>query len=716
MLVTKNSGTTEELDFSKIEDMINFAFEGSGLDSTQLIQKVNIAFYEGIPTRSIQDLIIYEARLFIKPDQPHNYKWAVIVGRLQATQLHGDIHKNTGFNQVDFVKGYKQLVKQNYYQKDCSKSTLKELLKFMDLEADFTQPTQSIVSLKNTYLIKDTKGNHIEYPQWAVMADAILTSDGTVSDIKRIYEDTSSLRLSPATPPKKNLRTGGNTASCFSIMPEDSLTDIMKAVDDSAQISKAGGGLAVYVGKIRPSGSAIQKTGNAATHLNKWVRFFDQVAGTVDQLGTRSAAITVANDWFHYDFLEFLEIGTEDGGDLRLKSFDIIPQFLINNYFAQKVKDKEDVYLVNNYDCIKHLNIDLTELIDEEFKTAYEVVLQNLDKVQHKKINAYKLWVDMWEVYFKIGKVNITDKDNINTNNYLKAHYKAQTANLCLESWSINTKEYSHTCNLISINLAKVVLNESLMKRTVRTAVDISHKTLSLSKYPIQTAANSARDLQNIGIGVIGGADWLAYKNMTYNDAGLKELSRVMEMIAFYAYERSVEIAEEKGPYPLYHKANYSKMFNKTPEELNKASLNGFDWVGLNKDIVTKGIAHFLLLSPAPNAGTGVVMGASPNYGPVTSTCHFKDMKSITPIIVPPYADEKGLLYRTKGSFDGIFFLDLTVAIQQWVDTGVSNEIGINPEIFSMVEFSDKLLDYIINKQINAVYYMSETSCSTCAN
>jgi len=716
MQVTKSNGSKEKLDFSKIEAMINFAFEGSGLDSTQLIQKVNIAFYDGIPTRSIQDLIIYEAKLFIKPNQPHNYKWAVIVGRLQASQLHGDIHKNTGFNQVDFVKGYRQLVKQGIYTKKVSKEKLKKLLNFMDLEADFTQPTQSIVSLMNSYLIKDSKGNHIEYPQWAIMADAILTSNGSIEDIERIYKETSSLRLSPATPTKKNLRTGGNTASCFSIITQDSLTDIMRSVDDAAQISKSGGGLAVYVGKIRPSGSDIQKTGNAATHINKWVGFFDQVAGTVDQLGTRSAAITVSNDWFHYDFLEFLEVSTEDGGDLRLKSFDIIPQFLINNYFIQKVKEKQDVYLVNNYDCIKHLGIDLTELVDEEFKTSYEVVLQNLDKIKHKKINAYKLWADIWEVYFKIGKVNITDKDNINSNNYLKAHYKAQTGNLCLESWSINTKEYSHTCNLLSVNLAKIVVDESLLKHSVRTAVDMLHKTLKLSKYPIKTAENSARDLQNIGIGIIGGADWLAYKNMTYNDAGLKELSRVMEMIAFYAYRRSIEIAEVEGSYPLYYKADYTKMFNKTPEELNKVSLNGFDWVSLNKDIRTKGIAHFLLLSPAPNAGTGVVMGASPNYMPVTSTCHFKDMKSITPIIIPPYSDEKGMLYRTKGSFSGKFFLDLTVAIQQWVDTGVSNEIGVNPEIFDMIEFSDTLLDYLLEKKIKTIYYMSETSCTSCAN
>ena len=78
--------------------------------------------------------------------------------------------------------------------------------------------------------------------------------------------------------------------------------------------------------------------------------------------------------------------------------------------------------------------------------------------------------------------------------------------------------------------------------------------------------------------------------------------------------------------------------------------------------------------------------------------------------------EKKGILYRTKGSFEGTFFLDLTVAIQDWVDTGVSNEIGVNPELFSMVEFSDKALEYMLQGRMKTIYYMSETSCTSCSN
>jgi ribonucleoside-diphosphate reductase alpha chain len=548
------------------------------------------------------------------------------------------------------------------------------------------------------------------------MADALILANGNKAKLLEYYLDFKNKTISESTPVKKSLRTGGNTASCFSIMAYDNIESIIKAIESSMLISKSGGGLAVYLGKIRPESSTIQHVEKAATHINKWVKFFDLVAYTVDQLGSRKGAITVSLDWFHLDFMEFMQVSSEDGGDIRKKAFDILPQFLLNKYLLRKVKAREDVYLVNNHDCIKHLNIDLTELIEDDFTKAYEVVLQNLDKIAHKKVNAYKMWVEMWDAYFKVGKINITNKDGINIGNYLKKHYKAQTANLCIESFSINTKKYDHTCNLMSINLAEVVKDETSLRRVVRNTVDALNRIIDVSTFPTKRTKASARDLRNTGIGLVGGADWLAYKNMTYNVAGIAEIERVQELITYYAYERSIELAIEHGSYKLFKKADYSKMFGKTPKQLNEMSLNGLDWVKLNKRIVKYGIRNFLLISPAPNAGTAIVLGASPNFAPVTSLCHFKDMQKMTPIIVPPYADTKFPYYRTRGSFDGVFFLELSAAIQRWTDTGVSNEIGINPDIFSMAAFSEKVIELMLNDELKGVYYMSETSCVSCAN
>lgn len=1062
--VTKRDGSVKPMDTSKIEAMVNYSFElAVNITPNELLQKLSIAFYDGIKTTELQKVLIHEAKLFIVENGPHNNEWSIVVGRLEATDLHGQIHSNTGLTQAEFIAGYRQLRTKKFYAFDISEEFLQEAQRIIDLDIDFKQSTQTIVSLKAQYVIQDKSG-YIEYPQWALLMDSCILAD-TIDEIGINYLMFKSKAESESTPVKKNLRTGGNTASCFSLSIQDTIEDIFDTIKDSALISKSGGGMAVYVGKIRPESSEIDGTPDAATHVNKWVKFFDLVAYTVDQKGTRKGAITAANDWFHLDFIEFMNVSSEDGGDIRKKSFDILPQYLLNNYLLEKVTTKSDVYLVNNADCIDNLDIDLTELIGDEWVAAYNTVLANLDVVTHKKVNAYHLWVEMWSEYFKVGKINITNKDNINANNYLRDHYKAMTANLCVtgdtkiltkeygyipiehvagqtldcwngeswsktplfktsdnehtlrvvlssgqeieatdyhkwyvakqdtrgklikyiekrthellpddklmkfnlspvdhgteeetlsyengffsadgsdfngskiylyndkkdlvdrfsgyynvyeskemnksnttrltltyknklrdkfwvpdanfsvntrlswlagyldgdgtltdnngtesiqaastnidflnkvflllqelgiqskvvrgrdagysllpnnnstsdelshywceaqkrllipgseliklldlgysahrvmptyrkynraasqfvkveqvidedkhsavycgtepihnklmfngsltgncvESYSINTEKYDHTCNLISINLAEIITGDNLttlnlstpqqrLRYVVRHTVDTLNKLIDISTYPTPQTAASARDLRNIGIGMVGGADWLAYQNMTYNAEGISELERVMESITYYAYERSIELAAIHGSYPLYEKARYDTVLKKTPEELNKASLNNFDWISLVKRIKSEGIYNFLLTSPAPNAGTGVVLGATPNFLPVTSLCHFKDMQSMTPIIVPPFADTKFPYYRTRGSFDGVFFLEMSAAMQRWTDTGVSNEVGVNPDLFSMQDFSNKVIELMLKGELNAVYYMAETSCSSCAN
>ena len=859
--VTKRSGKVVKIDMNRVEAMVDFGMRFAGLEPAVLLHKLDIAFYDKIKTSEIQKAIIHEAKLFIQEGNPTNNKWALAVGRFEMAELHGEIHKNTALKQKDFVEGFKKLYDMGIYKVPHTDEILEYASGLLDLEVDFTVPTQSVVSLKNTYIVK-ADGVFIEYPQWANLADAIFAARGNKDKIKEYYLVLANGETSSSTPVKKNLRLGGNTASCFSIMTQDSLTEIMGSVSDAADISKAGGGLAVYLGKIRPEGSTIQHVKGAATHINKWVKFFDVVASTVDQLGSRKGAITVSLDWFHLDFMEFMQVGVEDGGSIRQKSFDIIPQFLLNNLLLKKVKTKESVFLLNVYDVKSQLGIDLTELVGDAWEVGYYTALQHLDVIAHKEVNAYDLWVEAWEAYFKVGKINITNKDNINMSNYLRAHYKAQTLNLCVtgdtkiltkelgsveikdvagqelscwngeewsktklfkthdsynkiynvkvrfdeftvaniqasdyhkwynavgemfrtielsvgmhleghinpedtteyieggvvesvvllnhsqelfcgyepkrnklifngqltgncvESYSINTEKYDHTCNLMSLNLGKLVINTEedeteKVRRVVRTTVDMLNDIIDISTFPTEKTKASARDLRNTGIGIVGGADWLAYKSIPYNKKGLDELERVMEMISYFAYQRSIELAKIHGAYPLFKEADYSLMFGKTPEELNRISKNGFDWVALQKDILKYGIYNFLLVSPAPNASTAVVMGVSPNFLPVTSHCHFKDMQSITPVIVPPFVDEKFAYYKTRGSFDGVFFLELTAAIQRWTDTGVSNEIGVNPDLFEMVAFSDKVIELMLKGELKAVYYMAETTCLTCAN
>jgi len=165
-----------------------------------------------------------------------------------------------------------------------------------------------------------------------------------------------------------------------------------------------------------------------------------------------------------------------------------------------------------------------------------------------------------------------------------------------------------HSCNLLSINLGLIVNDpeDKLLKRVCYNAVDMMDASIETGTMPVKEAENSSKLLRNVGIGVLGTGDWMAYNKLSYEKPeDLDELEKVYEKIAWYCYERSVQLAEKKGAYPLFDKADYSKMFGKNTKQLDKESLNGFKWSEMSKKIQEKGIRNFLLLATAPNCQSG---------------------------------------------------------------------------------------------------------------
>jgi ribonucleoside-diphosphate reductase alpha chain len=101
--------------------------------------------------------------------------------------------------------------------------------------------------------------------------------------------------------------------------------------------------------------------------------------------------------------------------------------------------------------------------------------------------------------------------------------------------------------------------------------------SVDLGTMPIKEAEISANLLRNIGVGIVGLADWMAYNKLTYDtQEGRDEAEKLTEKIAYYCYSASIELAKEKGAYPLFNQANYDKLFGKTPEDA-KAWSEGTD-------------------------------------------------------------------------------------------------------------------------------------------
>lgn len=750
MNVLKSNGEKQEFDILKIRKQINFSCEGLDVNPLELESKISLGIKNNMKTSDIQQLILVTATTLITQDEPD---WIKACGRLATHQLHREVYKNTKIDYTQFDEYVDYAVNNKYYRKDFLKlmdtKTIKNLSKLINYKHDFNLVLPQVLSLKSKYLIKNQRGT-IEYPQFADMASAIILASIEPEETKKYkwakeyFELLRDELISLATPFKANLRLeGGNTGSCFILNVPDNLEGITKSWSDMATISKEGGGIGVYLGMIRP-GDSYTPNIPKANKVTRWVKIINDIAVAVNQRGIRKGAITPAIDWWHLDVHDFLQVKTETQTDLRDKSFDIFPQVIVDKYFVHKKKNNEDVYLFDQYEAKTKFNIDVCNLIgDELFNAHLEIERLILDgKFKHfKKVNTKELWKEMLETWIEIGDFYISHKDNINLSNYLSAHYIANSVNLCVESWSIskpgenwsskfeNSKQVTaesdgitHSCNLISINVG-VIFDDKKLERACVGAVRMLDASIDTGTMPVIEAQNSSQYLRNIGIGTVGVADWMAWNKLSYTkDEDLKELEKLIEKIAWYCYNASIDLAIEKGSYPAFEDANYDKMFGKPVQILNDISPNGFDWVNLSDKIKTCGIRNFLINAIAPNTSSGIVMNATASYLPPHNKFNYQTLADLSVPIIPRYLKERHWYYKGKFQYGAHELIKATRSVQRWIDTGVSMEVLINPALTDIKQVSDMILEGFETEELKAVYYSltidgtKESGCTDCAN
>ncbi len=120
--------------------------------------------------------------------------------------------------------------------------------------------------------------------------------------VKRFYDMLSQLQVTMATPTLSNARKPFHQlSSCFIDTVPDSLTGIYRSITNFAQVSKFGGGMGMYFGKVRASGSPIRGFQGAAGGVIRWIKLANDTAVAVDQLGVRQGAVAVYLDIWHKD-------------------------------------------------------------------------------------------------------------------------------------------------------------------------------------------------------------------------------------------------------------------------------------------------------------------------------------------------------------------------------------------------------------------------------
>lgn len=748
ILVQKRDGRFENYDIAKIKNIISFATKDLRVNPLTLEATISSKVKNKIKTSEIQFNLIQSAVSLITIDEPD---WSIVAGRLDIYNLHREVYKLHKINYetklIDFIK---IAIKYNLYDKIIlerySEDEINEIEKYINPEYDMIFPISSTKSLFKKYLIKH-KGKSFELPQFANIVIAMFLNQYETKDrlrkIKDDYEAIASLKISLATPFKANLRKpNANLSSCFVTEIDDNAESINHTLKNIAMISKNGGGVGVYLGRIRPSNSLVKNYAGANV-INVWVKIIDDMAPAWNQCGTRSGAITVSLDIFHKDIESFIEMKTESGGDVRQKCYNIFPQVIINSKFIEAVKNDTEFPLIDRKTILDDLGIDVCNL--KQFNDNYDLIVS---KIKDKKLynceltSAKELWKKLLRIYIETGDLYIVCKDAMNkTNPFYDAEMFVNSYNLCCESSSparpsTNFKKHynketneasetftpgrTHTCNLISLNVSDMSLKD--IENYSKQAVRMLDNAIDVTNVPLIEGEILTEETRIIGVGILGLADHLAFNKKSY-EIDQDYIENIFELVSYYTLESSIEIADEKGSFGIFDKSSFKnkKYLGKTGEELMEQSLTkSLDWVTL-LERASKGVRNSQLFAVAPNTSSSLLCASSASYLPIFSKFSYETLDKMNVPVVPKFLSERFWYYKEYTNIPVKTIIELTNKLHKWVDTGLSLETIISPEKDSIKDISDALLEGF-SDNLKALYYsrtidkQSSSGCSSCAN
>jgi ribonucleoside-diphosphate reductase alpha chain len=735
--VIRRDGTPTSLDTAKIRKVVAWACQGKDVNEIALEAGMTTRLRNGVTTREIQENLIDCALGMCSIEEPD---WRYVAGRLQIWSLWKDARVSRGYAYGNYAETVRRQIAAGKYDRKIliySTAELAEAGNWIKPEWDTDYDFAGAVLLTKRYLLPD------ELPQEAFLTCALLlasveTADKRLYWAKQFYEAIAERKISLATPILANLRVpNGSLSSCFISMMEDNLESIYSEITNTARISKNGGGVGMNVSRIRATGSWVMGKANASGGVLPWIKLLNDTAIAVNQGGRRAGAVTVSVDIWHLDAPEFLEMQTENG-DQRRKAYDIFPQLVITDEFMRRVIAKEKWTLVDPYEVRIKLGFELAELWGEKFDRAYAEIEAEIGKTLtiYKQVDARELFKDIMRSQLETGMPYLWFKDTVNRANPNQHDGYIPCGNLCQESYSnVKSGELSHSCNLISLNLANIEAIE--LEKLCQVSVRLLDNTIDITCPPFEASKAHNDQYRTIGVGAMGLADWLAKNRLSYEH--LDKISHLFEEIGYWCTHASLELAKERGAYAAFAGSEWSKgnlIGAKPVSWFLENAQNKERWGKLSQEIQNHGIRNSHITAIAPNTSSSLVQGCTASILPVYSRFFYDKWARGTVPIAPPYINDSFWYYPENKTIDQKKVIESVAIMQQWIDTGISMELLFNlnqgvyfPEEPERAIKAKDVFDALIlawEKGCKAVYYIrtvqkdnfkeSDGGCVACAN
>lgn len=446
----------------------------------------------------------------------------------------------------------------------------------------------------------------------------------------------------------------------------DSMGGIFEMLKEAALTMQQGGGIGYDFSTIRPKGADVKGVAADASGPLSFMDVWDAMCRTIMSAGSRRGAMMATMRCDHPDIEDFI---TAKSDAARLRMFNV--SVLITDPFMEAVK------------------------ADGDWELKFEGQV-------YRTVKARALWDQIMQGTYDYAEPGVIFIDRINKANNLGYCETIAATNPCGEQ---PLPPYG-ACLLGSINLARLVpnpfeedaaLDVSALNELVALAVRMMDNVVDASKFPLDAQAREAAAKRRIGLGVTGLADALLMVGQRYgSEEAARQTDEWLHAIARAAYLASVELAKEKGPFPLFDAEAY----------LASGAMQDMD-EDVREAIREHGIRNALLTSIAPTGTISLYAGnVSSGIEPVFAYAYTRKVlqkdgtrteEEVVDYAVQMWRDKFGdkelpeyfVNAQTLAPLDHV---RMQAAAQKWVDSSISKTINC-PEDIAFEDFKEVYME-----------------------
>lgn len=466
---------------------------------------------------------------------------------------------------------------------------------------------------RRRYLLKNSQGKPRETVNQAFYRVANHVAGGEETQALRgLYTDyffslLAAKRFIPNTPTWSGAKTKlGQLAACFVLPIEDEMgkekAGIFTTLRDAALIQQTGGGIGFAFSRLRPKGDRVKASNGVASGPVSFMEVYDAAFGQIAQGGTRRGANMAVLRVDHPDIFDFIKCKAKEGG---ISNFNI--SVGIPDDFVKAVQKDKPFALVNPRNGKVWQTVKARELFETIIKYAH-----------HN------------------GEPGVLFLDTANKENPVPNQYVLEATNPCGEQW---LGPYENCC-LGHINLNASVRNGQVDWEHLRESIVLGTRFLddivTQNSYVPTVPELKEMALKNrrIGLGFLGLADAMYQMGIRYGSKeGLDFTSQIVEFIRYHAMIASVDLAQEKGPFPGIAGSIYDpqSLQWQRPRSLVRYKLKlgrpSLGWPKVTRLLKKYGIRNATQLTVAPTGVTATVLGVE-GYGcePVFALAYYRNV------------------------------------------------------------------------------------------